>query len=66
MTSNHNPGGNYWGYLFKSDKSATPLLEQLCLGLAQIIVRLGFPTRVLVTDLCDDNRANLSQVRTPD
>jgi hypothetical protein len=41
MTSNNSAGGNYWGYLFKQDKTATPLLEQLCLGIAKIIVRLA-------------------------
>jgi hypothetical protein len=50
MTSNNNnnAGGNYWGYLFKPDRSATPLLEQLCLGIAKIIVRLAIPLRMLV------------------
>lgn len=50
MTSsnNNNAGGNYWGYLFKQDRSATPLLEQLCLGIAKVIVRLAIPLRMLV------------------
>lgn len=39
MASTHNPGGNHWGYLINHDeKSATPLLTQLCEGLAKIIV----------------------------
>ena len=50
MTSNHNLGGNYWGYLFEKDKSATSLLRQLCLGIAQIIVSLAFP-RACLCDL---------------
>src|SRR5947207_4661367 len=33
-----SPGGYYWGYLIRSDKSATPLFEQLCLGIAKLIV----------------------------
>ena len=27
-----------WGYLIKPDKSPAPLLEQLCLGIADLIV----------------------------
>ncbi len=38
MPSTHNLGGNYWGDLINQDKSATPLLTQLCEGLAKIIV----------------------------
>ncbi|KAJ9646880.1 uncharacterized protein PV06_10375 [Exophiala oligosperma] len=30
----------YWGYLIKPDKSASPQLEQLCLGLAKVIPTL--------------------------
>jgi hypothetical protein len=48
MTSNNSAGGNYWGYLFKPDKSAAPLLEQLCLGIAKIIVRLAVSLRILI------------------
>lgn len=64
MTSNHNLGGNYWGYLFKPNKTATPQLEQLCLGLAKIIVRPAFPTHACVTDMCNINRAKSSRVQT--
>lgn len=38
MESPHYQGGNYWGTLINPNKSAAPLLEQLCLGLAQVIV----------------------------
>jgi hypothetical protein len=38
MASTHNLGGNYWGSLINPDKSAAPLLIQLCEGLAKIIV----------------------------
>ncbi|KKZ61250.1 hypothetical protein EMCG_04123 [[Emmonsia] crescens] len=37
MSSPHNPAGNYWGFLIRADKSATPLFEQLCLGIAKFI-----------------------------
>lgn len=30
----------YWGPLINPDKSAAPLLEQLCLGIAQLMVRV--------------------------
>jgi hypothetical protein len=39
MASPQNVGENYWGCLINQDKSATPLLTQLCEGLAKIIVR---------------------------
>ncbi|KAH8690046.1 hypothetical protein BGW36DRAFT_66697 [Talaromyces proteolyticus] len=38
MESPHNLGGNYWGTLINADKSAAPLLEQLCLGLVQLML----------------------------
>lgn len=63
MSSNQNLGANSWGYLFKPDKSATPLLEQLCLGIAKIIVCLAFHLHGYATDLYDGNRANSSQVQ---
>ncbi|PGH12428.1 hypothetical protein AJ79_04264 [Helicocarpus griseus UAMH5409] len=37
MSSPHNPPSNYWGFLIRADKSATPLFEQLCLGIAKLI-----------------------------
>ncbi|OJD16051.1 hypothetical protein AJ78_03764 [Emergomyces pasteurianus Ep9510] len=40
MSSLHNPASNYWGFLIRSDKSATPLFEQLCLGIAKLISEL--------------------------
>lgn len=40
MSSPRNLDGNYWGYLINPDKSATPLLTQLCEGLVQIISQL--------------------------
>ena len=33
-----NLGENDWGTLINPDKSPAPLLEQLCLGIAQLIV----------------------------
>ncbi|GAD96278.1 conserved hypothetical protein [Paecilomyces variotii No. 5] len=40
MESAHNLGGNYWGALINPDKGPAPLLEQLCLGIAQIMPSL--------------------------
>lgn len=40
MESPHNLGGNYWGTLINPDKSPAPLLEQLCIGLANLMVLL--------------------------
>ncbi|KAK2750771.1 hypothetical protein FQN55_001781 [Onygenales sp. PD_40] len=40
MSSPQSPAGNYWGCLIRADKSATPLLEQLCLGIAKLIADL--------------------------
>jgi hypothetical protein len=44
METPHNLGGNYWGTLINPDKSPAPLLEQLCLGIAQLLVSqtMGF------------------------
>jgi hypothetical protein len=42
ITSNRNMGGNYWGSLVRPDKSPSPLLVQLCLGIAQLMVSLSF------------------------
>jgi hypothetical protein len=33
-------GANFWGVLINPDKSPAPLLEQLCLGIAQLMVNL--------------------------
>lgn len=33
-----NPG--FWRYMINPDKSATPQFEQLCLGIAKVIVSL--------------------------
>jgi hypothetical protein len=33
-------GANFWGVLINPDKSPTLLLEQLCLGIAQLMVSL--------------------------
>ena len=38
MSSVHNEGADFWGVLINRDKSPTPLLEQLCLGIAQVMV----------------------------
>jgi hypothetical protein len=40
MENPNSPGGNYWGTLINSDKSPAPLLEELCIGLAQLMVGL--------------------------
>lgn len=40
MENPNSPGDNYWGTLINSDKSPTPLLEELCIGLAQLMVGL--------------------------
>ncbi|KAL2004151.1 hypothetical protein VTN02DRAFT_6248 [Thermoascus thermophilus] len=41
MPSPHNlGGGNYWGTLIRPDKSPAPLLELLCLGIAQLMPTL--------------------------
>lgn len=37
---NSHDDGNYWGTLINPDKSPSPLLEQLCMGLAQLLVKL--------------------------
>jgi len=38
MSSAQSLGGNYWGTLIRPDKSPAPLLELLCLGIAQFMV----------------------------
>jgi hypothetical protein len=38
MSSVHDEGADCWGVLINPDKSPTPLLEQLCLGIAQVMV----------------------------
>ncbi|EEH36403.2 hypothetical protein PAAG_06821 [Paracoccidioides lutzii Pb01] len=49
MSSPHNPPRNYWGFMIRADKSATPLFEQLCLGIAKFI-----------TDKCQSNTEDLT------
>lgn len=39
MDANQAGGHGFWRYLINSQKRATPQLEQLCLGIAKIIVR---------------------------
>ncbi|CRG83508.1 hypothetical protein PISL3812_00859 [Talaromyces islandicus] len=40
MEAPHSPEDDYyWGTLINADKSAAPLLEQLCLGLVQLMVQ---------------------------
>lgn len=51
MESPHNLGGNYWGTLINADKSPAPLFEQLCLGIAQLVVS-RFPSDVCASGLC--------------
>ncbi|EXJ89832.1 hypothetical protein A1O3_02899 [Capronia epimyces CBS 606.96] len=40
MDANQTPAPGFWSYLINPDKSATPQLEQLCLGIAKIISTL--------------------------
>ncbi|EQL30821.1 hypothetical protein BDBG_04726 [Blastomyces gilchristii SLH14081] len=54
MSSPHNPASNYWGCLIRADKSATPLFEQLCLGIAKLITELRQPS---TEDLAPENLA---------
>jgi hypothetical protein len=37
-STTHHFDGNHWGYLLNQDKSAAPLLRQLCEALAKIVV----------------------------
>lgn len=39
MASQYEVAARYWGYLINADKTPTPVLEQLLLGLANYIVR---------------------------
>jgi hypothetical protein len=36
---------DYWGYLLKTDKCGTPMLDRLLKGIAEIIVSGGCSTR---------------------
>ncbi|KAE8375545.1 hypothetical protein BDV26DRAFT_12650 [Aspergillus bertholletiae] len=60
MSSVHNEGADFWGVLINPDKSPTPLLEQLCLGIAQVMVsekkRTSFD-QFATTDLTPDRLA---------
>lgn len=40
ISSSESTEPGFWKYLFNPDKSATPQLESLCLGLAKIIVSM--------------------------
>ena len=43
MAAENNGGADFWGTnLINPDKSASPLLDQLCLGIARLIVRSRF------------------------
>lgn len=44
MENPNSPGKDYWGTLINSDKSPAPLLEELCIGLAQLMVGLTMST----------------------
>jgi len=48
MNANSNGADAYWRYLITPEKRATPQLEQLCLGLAKVIVRLLQATHELL------------------
>ncbi|GFG20822.1 hypothetical protein IFM61606_00814 [Aspergillus udagawae] len=47
-------GANFWGVLINPDKSPTPLLEQLCLGIAQLMTTFD---EYATTDLTPDRMA---------
>ncbi|KAF7114044.1 hypothetical protein CNMCM5793_007024 [Aspergillus hiratsukae] len=49
-----NAGANFWGVLINPDKSPAPLLEQLCLGIAQLMVTFD---EYATTDLTPDRMA---------
>ncbi|KAL1964555.1 hypothetical protein VTN77DRAFT_6852 [Rasamsonia byssochlamydoides] len=55
MECPHNLGRNYWGRLVNADKSPSPLFEQLCLGIAQLVA--GFEPSSGTTDLTPDKLA---------
>ena len=38
FSAHDHQGPSYWGVLINADKSPAPLLEQLCLEIARIIV----------------------------
>ncbi|KAE8406267.1 hypothetical protein BDV37DRAFT_243553 [Aspergillus pseudonomiae] len=54
MSSIHNEGADFWGVLINADKSPTPLLEQLCLGIAQVMTSFD---EFATTDLTPDRLA---------
>ncbi|KAB8238731.1 uncharacterized protein BDW43DRAFT_259600 [Aspergillus alliaceus] len=54
MSSVHNDGADFWGVLINPDKSPTPLLEQLCLGIAQVMTSFD---EFATTDLTPDRLA---------
>ncbi|RAO65223.1 uncharacterized protein BHQ10_001235 [Talaromyces amestolkiae] len=39
MENPNSSGGDYWGTLINADKSPTPLLEELCIALAQLMIK---------------------------
>ncbi|EAW10951.1 uncharacterized protein ACLA_065850 [Aspergillus clavatus NRRL 1] len=49
-----NAGANSWGVLINPDKSPAPLLEQLCLGIAQVMINFD---EYATTDLTPDRMA---------
>lgn len=54
MGSNPASDREYWGYLIQSDRTPTPLLEQLLLGIAHYIVCLPqCSSRVKAVGLAD-------------
>lgn len=63
MQSPRSPGddgdASYWGTLINPDKSPAPLLEELCTGLAKLMVSHSLCRRALVeetgsiTTVCD-------------
>ncbi|KAF7592135.1 hypothetical protein BBP40_000683, partial [Aspergillus hancockii] len=54
MSSVHDEGADCWGVLINPDKSPTPLLELLCLGIAQVMTTFD---EFATTDLTPDRLA---------
>lgn len=44
----HREAYEYWGYLLKSDKCGTPLLDRLLKGIAEVIVSCGATKAICV------------------
>lgn len=53
MEAPHSQDDDYWGTLINADKSAAPLLEQLCLGLVQLMVQHLFQLSHVLTKIIE-------------